>query len=554
MKQLLKLVLPIIGRAGAVKYILLGIVTGLCSFLFINQVTKVIGLMIGGSLTVISRDYIIIFASIILIYVWARRTLSLTSISISLKISWSLRKQILKLVINANYYQLSGRITHIQTAILNDVGALTNASLSVIDFSISVILAVSCFAYLASISFVLFLITFFVAMLGIAVYYYSSKANMKSLEKSRKMENKFQNNLNDILNGFKEIFMDTKKGEFIYNDRISTNAEESFKHSLSAGTGFINNQMTGQILFYILISSVLLIFSFLLEIKPANVVTFIFSLLYLLGSIESIMVQLPSLMRAKVAADQLMNLRKELEGVNVVMNQVSNSEFGGSFEELTVNDLEFEYKGEHSFFNIGPINLSIKRQETIFIYGGNGSGKTTFIHTLLGLCPPTAGEIRLNNHLLQAQNYPLFKRYFSVVFSNFYLFDEILGSEKLDLGKWDYYLALFEIEDKVTLHERCLSTVDLSAGQRKRLALVVCLMENKPILVLDEWAADQDPYFRKKFYTIILPLLNEAGFTIIAITHDDKYYGYGSKLFKMDEGYLKEEDIMSFRELGFRSN
>jgi putative ATP-binding cassette transporter len=107
--------------------------------------------------------------------------------------------------------------------------------------------------------------------------------------------------------------------------------------------------------------------------------------------------------------------------------------------------------------------------------------------------------------------------------------------------KWKEYVHLFELEGKVGLEGNRLSTTDLSAGQRKRLALIIALMENKPILVLDEWAQDQDPYFRKKFYTEIIPLLKQAGYSILAVTHDDKYYGCADRLYKMDEGRLVAE-------------
>jgi putative ATP-binding cassette transporter len=102
---------------------------------------------------------------------------------------------------------------------------------------------------------------------------------------------------------------------------------------------------------------------------------------------------------------------------------------------------------------------------------------------------------------------------------------------------------MFELEGKVKIEGNTFSTTDLSTGQRKRLALIAALLEEKPVLVMDEWAADQDPYFRKKFYTEILPLLKQEDITIIAITHDDKYYNCADRLYKMDYGKLKEESI-----------
>ncbi len=547
MKRLLKVVLPIIGRASAFNYISLGIITGLFSFFFITTVTKVIDIMIAGRFTVISKEYITIFILIILAYVWSRRSLALTSIKLSLKISWTLRKQIITLVLNASYRQLSNRIPQIQTAILADVSALTNASLSIIDFSIAVIISISCFIYLVSISLILFLITLSVAVVGVAVYYFTSRKNILVLEKTRKLENVFQENLNSVLNGFKEIYMEPKKGKFIYNHRICTNADDSYKYNLIATMGLINNQITGQVLFYILISSVLLVFSIVLNVSAGNIVSYVFTLLYLLGSIETIMVQLPSLMRARVAADQLLNLKKELEGAALKAFVSKKYVFKSEFQQLVVKDLEFIYSEDDSSFGIGPLDFEIKKGQTIFIYGGNGSGKTTFIYSILGLWLPVAGKISVNGILITEDNFQEFKSFYSVVFSDFYLFDEILDEQQIDVEKWNFYLKLFELEGKVSIHDNRFSTTDLSTGQRKRLRLVAALLEKKSLLILDEWAADQDPNFRKKFYTEILPLLNKEGIAIIAITHDDKYYYCADKLFKMSEGKLFDESTSFHR-------
>ena len=542
-KQLLKILLPLIGKRGIAKYAFLGLLTGFCSFLFINTVTRVIGLIIGGNYTLISPEYLLFFASIILVFVWARRSLALYSIDISQRISWNLRKEILSLVLKANYQQLSSRRTEIQTAILSDVGALTNASMGVIDFMISLIMTVSCFVYLASISITLFVITLCVATLGITVYYLSSRANMRSLEKARGMENRFQANFNAILNGFKEIFIEPKKGRYIYEKKISATADDSYRYTITAVTGLVNNQITGTILFYILITSVLLVFSVLLQIKPGSVVSFVFTLLYLLGSIESIMGLFPTLMRAGVASNHLMGLRKDLLKADFSNTEASMQLTKESFEQIDVNGLEFYYGDQDSSFGVGPVSLEIKKGEIVFIYGGNGSGKTTFVHSLLGLCVPSAGEIRLNGIAVNDGNYAEYRSLFSVVFNDFYLFEEILSEKEVDMEKWNFYINLFELQGKVTMTGRQFSTTDLSTGQRKRLALITSLLEEKPVLVLDEWAADQDPHFRKKFYTQILPLLKKEGTTIIAITHDDRYYHCADKLCKMDEGKLVEENV-----------
>ena len=79
-----------------------------------------------------------------------------------------------------------------------------------------------------------------------------------------------------------------------------------------------------------------------------------------------------------------------------------------------------------------------------------------------------------------------------------------------------------------------------SGGQRQRLAIARAVLRNAPILVLDEWAADQDPQFRRKFYREILPELKRRGLTIVAVTHDDHYFDAAERRLHMEEGRLSE--------------
>jgi putative ATP-binding cassette transporter len=542
MKQLWKMVFPILGKWGLIKYVLAGIFTGFCSFLFIQTVTSVLSLIMSGSFTQISKEYLLAFAAIILLFVWTRRMLSLGIIHLSQNLFWKLRKQILLLMLGAGYPQLSERKTRIYAVMVNDVNVLTQASLNIIDFFTGTVLAVSCLIYLSFISFVLFLITLGVCVLGVIIYHFGNKRNRMNFLGARMLEDRFVKHFNGMLNGFKEIFMEPRKGKAIYEQQMSAIAEEAYDSNTRAFTGFLNNQITGQIFFYLLISSILLFFSIALHIKAGSIVSFVFTLLYLLNAIEMVMVILPNLTRASVSAGRLTDLKSELENMSTTNTSVTNYMHKDKFEQLRVSALEFSYSDPARRFGIGPVDFEVNKGDVIFIYGGNGSGKTTFINTLLGLFTPTAGEILLNGSPVTEEDYKDYRTCFGVVFSDFYLFEELLGLEVIDKMKWEYYLRIFELEDKVKLEGRSFSTTDLSTGQRKRLALIATLMEEKPVLVLDEWAADQDPAFRKKFYTEIIPLIKQEGTTIIAITHDDKYYHCAEKIYKMDYGKLVEEN------------
>lgn len=534
---------PLLTGRRLIKYVLMGILSGIFSFLFVNFVTRIVSLLIANSFSGTTREYAILFALLILLFIWTRRGLSMAITRLSQNLFWDLRKQIIALVLKANYQQIVEKRNNVYSAILNDVQTLQDASLSVISFFTSGVLAISCLVYLFSISTILFGITLGIALLGMGVYHFSSARNMRQFQKARQLENEFQENFTSILHGFKEISLEPKKGKYIFEQRISAISVKSYGNNMSAFTGFINNQITGQILFYILIGSILLFFSTLLKIKPSDTVSFVFTLLYLLGSIETIMVLLPGVARARVAANHMLALKKDIEQANFNSGFPDKYISKDEFEQVDITDLEFQYNEGEKGFSIGPICFSFRKGETIFIYGGNGSGKTTFINALLGLCMPSAGEIRLNGEPVNSDEYPRYRTIFSAVFSDFYLFKGLWSIDNPDMEKWDYLIELFELKGKVSLEEKNFSTTDLSTGQRKRLALIAALMEKKPVLIIDEWAADQDPHFRRKFYTEIIPMLKKEEVTIIAITHDDRYYHCADRLFKMDYGKLTEETV-----------
>ncbi len=538
------------GKAGLLKYIGLGILSGLCSFLFINTVTSVLGQIIAGNFTN-THEYLLIFVAIILLFIWIRRVLSVAIIRLSQTLFWDLRKQIVSLVLRSGYQQLSARKTEVHSAIVSDVNMLTQASQSIIDFFTATVLMVVCFAYLATLSLLLFGITLVVALTGIGIYRLRASMNVKNFQRSRALETSFQSSFNAILDGFKELFMDPRKGKDIFDHQVRPVSTQAFDNNTKAYIGFLNNQITGYTLFYTLIAAILIYLNTALKIEVKYTVTFVFTLLYLLGAINTIMVLLPVLVRARVSAGRLLELKDKLEREDSPVGAIIPGPpviFKNALEQITISQLVYEYGATSQAFGIGPIDLEIRKGDVIFIYGGNGSGKTTFIHTLLGLRIPTGGEIRVNDIPVSQDLYPQYKAFYAVVFSDFYLFSELLGIDKPDLEKWRYYLQLFELEDKVSIDDKgVFSTTALSTGQRKRLALIAALLEEKPLLVIDEWAADQDPHFRKKFYTEIIPLIRQTGITIIAITHDDRYYHCADKLFRMEYGKLIPERVQVFQ-------
>ena len=210
---------------------------------------------------------------------------------------------------------------------------------------------------------------------------------------------------------------------------------------------------------------------------------------------------------------------------------------------LELTDVSYTFPRVEGFepFHLGPVNLRIEQGDITFIVGENGCGKTTLIKLLLGLYAPQKGSIELNGQAIVAANRDDYRQLFTTIFADYYLFDDVIQGDKPIPADADRYLKRLEIGHKVTITDGVFSTTDLSTGQRKRLALVNAWLEERPVLVFDEWAADQDPTFRRIFYTELLPDLKRLGKTIIVISHDDRYFDVADQIVRMEAGRVATE-------------
>ncbi|GGK35009.1 ATP-binding cassette domain-containing protein [Nocardia camponoti] len=211
----------------------------------------------------------------------------------------------------------------------------------------------------------------------------------------------------------------------------------------------------------------------------------------------------------------------------------------GDHRPVPLATLELADPAGESGFRLGPIDLVFEPGQISFIVGGNGSGKSTLAKLITGLYVPRAGSLSLNGERIDHDNIEWFRQNSSAVFTDFHLFEDYLGFDRPGIdAEVRRYLVELQLDHKVTVRDGRLSTVDLSQGQRKRLALLTALLEDRQIYVFDEWAADQDPRFREVFYREILTDLKRRGKTVIVITHDDRYFDLADQLVKLDFGMV----------------
>jgi ABC-type siderophore export system fused ATPase/permease subunit len=259
----------------------------------------------------------------------------------------------------------------------------------------------------------------------------------------------------------------------------------------------------------------------------------------------------------KIALGRLSEFYKTLSG-SVVANPELDVHTGeDTFSKVAFEDVSYEYfdKKKEKTFELGPLNLQVISGEVLFIVGANGSGKSTFVNLLTGLYKPLNGSIKFYNDKMQPdESEATFKKHVATIFTHPYLFSENYDGFEIteDNKQLSELIAKMKLSD-VIRYDTEKNTIDnrLSKGQEKRLAMVYTLLEDKPIIVLDEWAAEQDPEFREFFYSTLIPELKQKGKTIIAISHDDKYFSYADRIIKFDYGKIEhiKEYVKDTREI-----
>jgi putative ATP-binding cassette transporter len=297
----------------------------------------------------------------------------------------------------------------------------------------------------------------------------------------------------------------------------------------------------GQILFFIFIGLLLFVTPFFMTIEPQVLIGYTLAVLFMITPLTMLLNQIPALERAYLAAERIEELGFSLNAAKPERLQL-NPKPVTNWRRLELVNVTHSYRQDNGSeeFQLGPITLTLTPGELIFLIGGNGSGKTTLVKLLMGSYEPESGEILVDEKPATMGDRDDYRQQFSAVFYDFYLFERLFGIEAKDIdGESQKYLDLLQLSHKLTVRNGNLSTIDLSQGQRKRVALLNAYLEDRPVYIFDEWAADQDPQFKRIFYYELVPELKSRGKTVIVISHDDRYYGLADRLIKLESGKIE---------------
>jgi putative ATP-binding cassette transporter len=380
-------------------------------------------------------------------------------------------------------------------------------------------------------------------LLGMASYWYPSRFAQQHVDRGREELNTLQERIQELIEGVKELKMHyARRRQFV--DEVLQSAETSARRSQFIGDSLNNAAIAwGRLTFFIAIGLLLFAWPRLAKVDAATLTGYSIVILYLMSPLEQIMGWLPFLAWATASVGQIEELGlmlRDEEPEAAVPPSVDR------WRQIELTGVTHAYRrpGQPHGFVLGPIDLTLSPGEIVFVIGGNGSGKTTLAKLITGLYTPENGEILLDGQPIHAANRESYRQLFSVVFDDAMVFDSLWGLGAADLDRRAReYLVQLELDHLVTVTEGTFSTTSLSRGQRKRLALLTAYLEDRPIYLFDEWAADQDPVFRKVFYRRLLPELKERGKTVVAITHDDRYFDFADRIIKLEEGKV----VQAFR-------
>ncbi|MEP0265316.1 cyclic peptide export ABC transporter [Dokdonia sp.] len=516
----------------APKILLFSFLSGIANIVIIIMVTSALDTKEG-------LGYILYYYLLVMgIYILGRRYVQVNLIKFTKGVIYDLRVRIVEKILSTSYQKFEkidrGRV---YTSLNDDVNRIGQASSTLVTLITSCITAIGAFIYLASIAMWATLLTVFIILAITTLYYLISARTNRYFEEARDSRDVFMRLLNGLIDGFKELSLHGNK-KLEYKTEVATSANEYRDKTSVAEIRFTNAFLVGESLLVVLLGFVAFGMNrFFPNIEFYAIMGFVIILLYLIGPINGILNAIPELMQLKVAWKRINIFIRDIPSNLYLENTPSKTII--PIKSISAEGVKFKYKkaDKENVFGIGPINLKVCAGEILFIVGGNGSGKTTLAKLLTGLYEADEGDMKINDCIVQPSE---LGEYFSTVFSPPYIFEKLYNVNTFEREEEiANYLNLLKLENKVYLEGKNYSTISLSGGQRKRLALFQCYLEDSPIYLFDEWAADQDPGYRNFFYRTLLPEMKKKGKIVIAITHDDHYFDVADVVLKMNQGKLE---------------
>ncbi len=492
-----------------------------------------------------SRELLVYFVFALSFFVYTIKLLQGRMIIITNELAYEKRMQIIEKVMSSSYQSIEriGR-NRIFSGLNNDCAALVKVPEIIILFISNLLTLLFCLSYLLTKSLWTFVASLGIILLNGVISIITSSIAARYWEKNRDIQDTFFGQMQDLVDGFKELVLNKLRRLAFWMD-MKKYSRMSTELNKTASVKFLNFSLYNVLMYNIVFGVVVFVFPlFIFNLNVNQLRENLFIVFYMIGPFGALAGAVPQLTQLNVNVKRINKLISDLDEASAG-NEKIEEEFHITYPDnisIKFENVMYKYitedpdsKKAESEFTLGPITTELKSGEITFITGGNGSGKSTLGKLITGLYTPQEGRVLINGKTADVREQ---NELFSTIYSDFNLFKKLYGIDyhlKKDITM--EYLDMMKIKDKIEINDAGeFKSIDLSTGQRKRLAFVVSCLEDKPMVLFDEWAAEQDPEFRRYFYDELLPMLKQQGKGIIVITHDDRYFDRADKVIKMERG------------------
>jgi cyclic peptide transporter len=501
----------------------------------------------------LANSLYIVFLFGMVLYVLGQKVVRTNIVHLTNKSVFEIRMRLIGRILNSPYHQVEEtERERLQTVLNNDTELISQFPHFLIGMITAATTLLFCFMYLGTVNPLGLLLSLLVVTVAVVAFFLAGASANRYLENARSIQEKFFQFINHLTSGLKELNLNQKKKVHFHQD-MKESGQSYCDSNTRADMKFINVMVMGELLFTVVVGFVAFMYPVMFKnLSAADVTTFVLVFLYMTGPVNGVLTNIPQLMKIKVAWGRVQDLIRSLDQLSVedmVHGPKVNADGPVS---IVLHDVTYEYclridndpestdslvdtSSKPVGFGVGPVNCDFKSGEITFITGGNGSGKSTLAKLITGLYVPGKGHVSVNGQVVSG---PELSQLYSAIFWDYHLFDKFYGIANVAEARATIaaYLERLRLTDIVSIKDGAIDSVRLSTGQKKRMALLVSYLDDRPVYLFDEWAADQDPEYRKVFYREILPELKRQNKCVIVISHDDQYFDVADKVIKMEMG------------------
>ncbi|MGP5404492.1 multidrug ABC transporter permease/ATP-binding protein [Psychrobacter celer] len=482
---------------------------------------------------------------------------------------YELRKKLVKQIIDTSVPQIDNLgSARLLASLSSDIQSITTAFVRMPELVQGVILSVGVGLYLGWLSLPLLLIVMCWIVMTIWISTILVKHVYTHLTELREINDDLYQDYQSIIEGRKELALNQHRAQRLYNDDFLRHAKAYEQTVTKSDTFHLSAVNWSNIMMFAAIGIIFAVASSL-GVSMAVATTFSLTILFMQSPLLHAVGAYPTLQTAQVALEKIQAL-----ALADYQPDFQTDSAATNWQTICFQDICYRYPhntdsqnvtavdSKHANDILQSVTLTLQRGDVVFLIGANGSGKSTLAKIITGIFAPTTGTVTVDGKLIHSQNNDSqssdlhtnnlhtnnlqssadYRQLFSAIFSDQHLFTQLIGpkGQAPDRVLTDTWLHQLNLQDKVSITDDILSTDKLSQGQRKRLAMLITVAEQKDILLLDEWAADQDPAFRRVFYQTLIPKLKTMGKTLFIISHDDSYFEHADRLLLMKAGRLIE--------------